>query len=166
MSYSKLPKVVADYAVGMQSVNQALDNNRALFDQFDAKHSVGRAANIADIFINPGQHNDTLIARTAADFIVDAGGLAVVSYSMLFGPILNDAPKFVETGRWKVYVTSPRLIGAVATVKAASAADYYAQCRLSSDGDGTFIMVTTWDVSAGALVNVSFSLVVWSDGVS
>ena len=167
MSYVKLPKGVSDYAVGYQSVNQALDNNRALYDQLDAKHSLGVGGGAyGDPFLEPGQHDDTLVARTAADFVVDATGAVVISYAQLGGILINGAPQYVADGKWKVYVTTPRLLGAVATVKDTSLVDRYAQCRISSDTDGTFVMVTTWDVSGGVLVNVDFSLVIWSDGVA
>jgi len=167
MSYVKLPKGVSDYAVGYQSVNQALDNNAALYEQVDARHSTGvGGAAYGDPFLAPGQHDDILVARTVADVFVDATGAAVLSYLLLNGPIINGAPQYVADGKWKIYVSTPQLVGAVATIKETSLVDRYAQCRVSNDTNGPYVMVTTWDVASGTLVNVDFSLALWSDGVA
>lgn len=167
MSYVKLPKGVSDYAVGYQSVNQMLDNNRALFDQFDAKHSVGvGGVNFGDPFMSPGKHDDILVARTVADFAVDTTGPTVSAYNLVSGPMIFEPPEYLADGKWKVLITTPRLFGAIATIKETSMVDRYAQARVFMDLSGPYIIVTTWNVGTGALDNYDFSLCIWAEGVA
>lgn len=167
MSYVKLPKGVSDYAVGYQSVNQALDNNRALFDQFDAKHSLGVGGGAyGDPFLSPGKHDDLVIARTVADFYVDTTGTTPVAYTVISGPMIFEAPEYLAAGKWKILITTPRLFGAAATIKATSLVDRYAQCRVYQDLAAPYLIVTTWDVGSGVLGNYNFSLALWAEGVA
>lgn len=168
LTYVKLPKAVSDYAVGVQSVNQALENNIALYDQYDLRHSVGvgvPGSNSSDPFLGPGRHDDWLVARTSADYEVDASGPTVVAYGVISGPLIVGAPEFVTDGTWRIYVATPTLYGVVATIKAAATGDKYAQCRLTPDLEAPYISVTTWDVASGALDNLSFSIVLWAENV-
>lgn len=166
MSYVKLHKVVSDFAVGVQSVNQAIDNNQALFDQLDVGHSMGRrGSGQSDPFLQPGQHDDPLVARSAFQFVLDDTTATPTLQSFTAGAMLFDSPEFLDVGTWRIYVTTPQIFAAVATARAAATGDYYAQARVVNDASGPYIVVTTWNIAASAVANMSFDLAVWAEAV-
>lgn len=167
MAYEKPFLTVSDHAVGLQCVNRALENNRALYrDQFDPTHSVGvGGSSLGDPFLGPGRHDDPLIARTVADFTLDAAG--AVAVSLVTGPLIFDAPTKVDTGQWVIYVTTPRLFSAVACIKGASiGAPRHATCHVSMDLNGPYVTVSTWDFASSARISCDFSLALWAEAVA
>lgn len=168
MSYLKLFKTVSDHAVGMQCVNQALDNNFALyFTQFSPRHvrevewvkPFGR-----NPFLVPGRHDDVLVARTIADFSINATPAAMV---LVTGPMVLGAPVRMKVGQWKIFVNTPQLFSAVATIKGASVGNArYATCFVDMNPGGAFVTVSTWNASGGVLADYDFSLALWAVGVS
>ena len=168
MSYLKPFKTCSDHAVGIASVNGALNNNRALyFDQLDPNHSVGNIS-LVDRLLGPGRHDEVLIARCAADFSIRTiYGLGVSAVSQVGGRLIVWFPTQIKTGQWKVYVTTTRIFSAVATIKGVTTgAPRYATCFVSSDSTGQFVTVSTWNVAGGVLADYDFSLVVWADGIT
>ena len=167
MSYLKLPKTVSDHAVGFQSINQAIDNNAALLDAFDSKHSIGVGGNSPFGFPTRavGRHDDILIARSVADFVVDLAPLTPVLVPLVAGPIFG--PLFytrLGTGQWRIYVASSQRIAAVALMKSTASVDYKANCFVSYDpSTGPSITVSTWDISTATQEDLDFSLVVWTE---
>lgn len=168
MSFVKLPKTCSDHAVGLDSVNQALANNRALyFDQLDPWHAAG-VRSAADRQLGPGRHDDILIARSVADFSIrDIFGLGVTAVAQVGGPFIVGFPTRLAAGQWRVYVTVPRIFSAAATIKGASTGvARYATCFVSTDVSGPFVTVSTWNATTGALADYDFSLSIWSEGVA
>lgn len=167
--YVKGFKTCSDHAVGLQCVNRALDNNQALFEQLDKRHSVGnRSFGSADMFLGPGRHDDVLIARTVADFTIVAGpGGTNIAFSLLSGPLIFDAPQELATGQWRINITTPTIFNAIATIKGATAGiARYATCFVRSDANSPFVIVSTWNVAGGVLAQYDFSLALWSEGVA
>ena len=166
-TYVKLFKVVSDFALGKQTYNQGLDNNSALFDQFDAKHSSGiRGGAYDDAFLGPGRHSDARIARSVADFYVNPDTLGMDSV-LISGQMIHGAPVRVKAGQWRIYVTTGRLFGAIATIKTTGTAPKMATARMSMMSGGPFVTVSTWDLDLSTVeqVDLPFSLVLWAEGV-
>jgi hypothetical protein len=167
VSYQKLFKVTSDFALGLQTLNQALDNNRALYQQFDAKHSTGLSgAAFGDPFLGPGKHDDFLVARTVADYEIDESGTTPRALQLVGGALIFDSPEWITDGVWKIYITTPQLFGAVATVRHNATGDYSATARVVFDTQGPFVVVNTWDISSPTRINIGFSLVVWAQAVA
>ena len=169
MSYSKPFLTTSDHAVGFQCVNRAIDNNRALFfDYVEPKHATGRDP--ADVFIGKGRHDDVLIARTVADFLFVTATLATGPeqlFAEVSGPMIVGAPVRMKTGQWKIYISTPQLFSAAATIKGATAGNSrQASCFVLVDSVGPYVIVSTWNVSGGVLADYDFSLVLWSRGVA
>lgn len=169
MSYLKLPKTTSDHAVGLQSLNQAIDNNEALLTAFDAKHSIGVGGNSP--YGAPtraiGRHDDPLIARTVADFYVDTSVQTPVLTMRVGGPVFGALRYLrIATGQWRIYIATAQLFGAVALTKASATVDYKANCYISYDPTtGPAVTVSTWDINSGAvpsLEDLNFSLVIWT----
>ena len=169
MSYEKPFLTTQDHAVGLQCVNRALENNRALYsDQFDPGHSTGiNGLSYADPFLGPGKHDDPLVARTAADFILDTYATGAVALQVLSGPMIFGAPQYVKTGQWDIYITTPRIFAAYACIKGATAGvARYATCFVANALDGPYVTVTTWNVAGGVLADYNFSLVLYAEAVA
>ena len=168
MSYLKLPKTCSDHAVGLQSVNQALDNNQALYEtQFDPGHRTNLGVTLGGWPLPPGRHDDVLVARTAADFsIATIAGLGVTAVALVGGPVIVDFPDRLQAGQWRVRILTPRIFSAVATVKGATTGgSRYATTHVSGDSLGPYVTVSTWNVTGGTLDDYDFSLVIWAEGV-
>ena len=163
MAYSKPFTAVSDHAVGKQSVNRVIDNNQALYDQLDLNHSMGlRGGDANDPFLQLGQHDDPLIARSVFSFAVTAAPSLLV---LLGGPMLVGTPVRIDTGTWMLRISTPTIFFAVATPRAASALDYFANARLVFDPAGPGVMVTTWNAGSGVLLDMDFDLAVWAEGL-
>lgn len=98
MLYTKLPLVIQDYGLGLQTINQANDNNRGLKLLYAEKHGdvLGPAA--PNPWKQRGAHNDVLVCRTAArvqqiTIIISATPTIVAS-----GPGFASAAARVSTG--------------------------------------------------------------------
>lgn len=166
MSYVKLHKVVSDFAVGIQSVNQAIDNNAAKYDQLDLGHSMGlRGGSGSDAFMSPGQHDDPVIARTVLQFAIDTTLTTPIAYALTSGPLLYDVAERVATGQWRIYVTTPQIIGAKATPRASATADRACSARVVADIGSPYVVVTTWNIAGAAPADFDFDLVLWSEGL-
>lgn len=167
MAYEKPFLTTSDHAVGLQCVNRAIENNRALLkDQLDPGHAITTSSGV-DAFLSPGRHDDPLIARTVADFQLDIGTLDTVAVELVSGPAIFGTPIRLDVGMWKIRVTTPQLISAYATIKGASAGvARHAACFVSADGTGPFITVVTWNVAGGAPADYDFSLVLYAEGVA
>ncbi len=166
MSYLKLPKTTMDHAVGFQSINQAIDNNDALFSQFDFRHSVGVGGNSPFGFPTRalGRHDDILIARTVADFAIDTARADPVLVPYVSGPVLG-ALNYVRlaVGQWRIFIASAQLVGVVGLMKSTGSVDYKANCLMSYDpSTGPAVTVSTWDVASAMTVDLPFSLVIWT----
>jgi hypothetical protein len=166
VSYLKLFKTCSDHAVGVQSVNQALSNNIAMFDQFGFRHAVGNNPN--DVFMAPGRHDDPLIARTVLDYTIVPGPSSTsIAFALVSGPLVVNPAIMLATGQWKVPIATPTIFGAVATIKGASiGAPRAAMALVYSDASGHFALVSTWNVNGGVLAAYDFSLVIWSEGIA
>ena len=166
MSYLKLPKTVQDHCVGYQSAVQAIDNNAALVEAFDAKHSIGIGGNSP-----PGQptravgrHDDMVIARSVADFDVDTSVPTPVLVSLVAGPIFG-ALQYARlaAGQWRIFFGTSQLFAAVALMKSTASADRKATCyAVSTPSQGPSVIVSTWDVATATMDDLPFSLVVWT----
>lgn len=166
-SYVKLHLVVADFAVGYQSVNQAIDNNQALYDQLNAGHSTGiRGGAYGDPFLQPGQHDDPLVARTVLQVGVNTAVTPPTASAVTTGPMLYGQPIRMDTGYWRIKVTTPQLVGAVATCRATGTVDRYATCRVVMDASGPYVDVSTWNIAAAAKVDCDFDVVLWAESVA
>ncbi|MBL8911648.1 MAG: hypothetical protein JNM17_13225 [Archangium sp.] len=162
-AYTKLFTTVSDHAIGKQSVNVAIDNNQALYDQLDLNHSMGlRGGDANDPFLQFGQHDDPLIARTVLSFAVTTAPLLL---TLLGGPMLVGSPVRIGTGTWMLRIATPTIFFAVATPRAASALDYFANARLVFDPAGPGVMVTTWNAGAGVLLDMDFDVAIWAEGL-
>lgn len=163
MSYVKLFKVVSDFPLGFQTLNQGLDNNAALYAQLDLRHSVlGATTGPWNGMLEPGRHDDALIARTAADFYIDASTPTTWAFSLITGPMIYNSPTRLGVGQWKVYMNTSQIVGAVACVKGASSQARQATCLMQLASGRPYVIVSTWNMAAGALADYGFSLVVWS----
>lgn len=164
--YVKLFKTCSDHAVGTQSVNQALENNIALFERLDKRHALGTRPN--DVFIGPGKHDDVLIARTVADFTVVSGaGGTQLLFSLVSGPFIFDTPTQLASGQWRIDIPTPTIFSAIATIKGASLGiARHASCFVGADQLNPYVVVSTWNVAAGALADYDFSVAIWAEGVA
>lgn len=65
MAYSKQQRVIQDFALGYQSVNQASDNEKALFELYEAEHiaKVGKPSSVPNSKSKQGRHNHATIPR-------------------------------------------------------------------------------------------------------
>lgn len=68
MAYSKLPRVHTDLGLGIQTVNAAIENEKALRDAYDVQHDVTLAQLIGGGVAGqvPGRHNHSTIPRGVA----------------------------------------------------------------------------------------------------
>lgn len=168
MAYTKLFKVCQDAPLGYQSVNQAVDNNTALKDLYDAKHSLGMGGNnIHGVpLLNVGRHDDILIARTVAHFVVDSSTSTTTLTTTMSGPIFGSALQYrrIGTGRWQIYISTPQRFGATALCRSTASTDRKATCYASySNSEGPSVYVTTWTIGAGwGYADLDFSLTIWT----
>jgi hypothetical protein len=166
MSYLKLPTTTQDHCIGYQSVVQAINNNGAMVDAFDAKHSVGVGGNSP--YGQPtravGRHDDAFIARSVAEFEVDTSLPTPALSAIVSGPIFGSlAYTRLGTGQWQIFIATPQLYAAVALLKSSSSVDRKATCyRTTSLTQGPSIIVSTWNIATPALENLDFSLIVWT----
>lgn len=164
----KLPATVTDHCVGYQSVVQAIENNAALVTAFDAKHSIGIGGESPYGFPTRavGRHDDILIARSVADFAVDAAILTPVLVPRVSGAILATlAYARLGVGQWQIFLATAQLYGVIALMKSTASVDQKATCyRTASPSSGPSVIVSTWLDTAGvwAMEDLPFSLVVWT----
>lgn len=166
MSYEKGFLSTQDHAVGMQCVDRAVGNQQALFFTYlDTNHAVGTGYN--DPFMSPGRHDDVLIARTVADFYIDTTLVTPQAFVLVGGPMLFSGAVRVDTGQWKIYVTTQAIFGAKATIRGASAGvPRDAMCFITMESAGPYVTVSTWNLNGGTLADYDFSLVLWSEAVA
>lgn len=169
MAYTKLFKVCQDAPLGYQSVNQAVDNNTALKDLYNEKHSIGVGGN--NIYgvplLNIGRHDDILIARTVAHFTVDTTAPTPTLSTTMSGPMFGSGVQYqrLGTGQWRLFVSTPQRFGATALCRSTASIDRKASCYVTYGGtSGPSIIVTTWEVDAGTFVetDLDFSLAIWA----
>jgi hypothetical protein len=169
VSYLKLPLTTQDHCVGYQSVVQAINNNGALVDAFDAKHSIGVGGESP--YGQPtkaiGRHDDILIARSVADFDVDTTLPIPALSTIVTGPVLVGLGGLnytrLGTGQWQIFLATPQLYAAVALMKSTASSDRKATCyRATSLTQGPSVIVSTWNVATPALADLPFSLIVWT----
>jgi hypothetical protein len=168
MPYVKLPTVVSDYAVGLQSVNQARDNGDALRDLYDLNHSLG-----IDGYASPtgplgglatvGRHDDKVIARSVFRFLVNTALPVPVAVPVVGGPLTYAPPVRLGVGQWQVRLVSQQLVGAVALVESNAVVDRKATCVVTNGSSG-IVTVSTWNVATPALADYDFDLIVWALG--
>jgi hypothetical protein len=172
MSYVKLFTTVSDHAVGIQSVNQAVDNAQALYDQFDLRHAAEAGAlGGGDVFLQVGKHDDIRVSRTVIDFKLDAAASPMRLMQLLTGRIIGGTIVRQSAGVWKIPVTSDSMLGVVGTAKATAAGYRHVGCTVSREGGGpsfpdrTYITARTWNILTGAPEDFDFSLVIWAPSV-
>lgn len=162
MSYVKLFTVCSDFALGFQTLNQGLDNNRAIYDQFDVGHSVGRVAwGSPDAILGKGRHDDPLVARTVVDVEIDSNG---DPFGLLTGPLMVGVTH-LAAGTWRVQIGTGRIFYAFATIKGATAGVARQASAHVAIGASPYVDVSTWNCSAGEKTDYSWSLVVYAEGV-
>lgn len=172
MSYTKLYTVVQDHAVGIAQVNGANDNGEAIKDFYGVRHGLGIGQfNPANAITGAivGKHNDLLISRTVAEFDVDATLASPELTPLLIGPLLgtNFVYAKIQTGQWRIFMSTPRRFAAVALLKSTASVDRKATCFNVFDPQrGPSVIVTTWEQDTGTWVkaDLSFSLVLWAQG--
>jgi len=170
VSYLKLFKMVADFALGFQSINQARDNGEAIKDLYAVRHAMGingfnpPSGNVAAQRI--GKHNDILIARSVADFEVDTALATPVLVPRVAGPVFGNLfAQRMAAGQWRIFIATPRLFAAVALLKSTASVDRKANCYVAFDPNrGPSIIVTTWeqDIGTWTKADLPFSLAVWT----
>lgn len=165
MSYEKGFLTVADHAVGLQSVNRAIDNNQALFDAVRLRHAYGvdgRNTGSTRLLQGVGRHDDILIARTTSRHLIRNGNTSRAEIISPIQGLLLGRPTRIDTGQWRFPVGTQQIFGGVALAEAASALDYKA-CCLVAYSPATTITVATWAISAGAFIpyDFDFSLTLW-----
>lgn len=76
MSYSKLQKVIQDYALGYQTTNQASTNEQSFFDAYDAEHFIDPSSGGVLTGFGPasrnGEHDHITIPRACGSVIVSS----------------------------------------------------------------------------------------------
>lgn len=165
MSYLKLFKTCSDHAVGLQSVNQAIDNNDALYAAIDVAHSMG--VNGDSPYGRPlqalGRHDDILIARSTADFTISTLATPTLLPALL-GPIFGSLSyQRLGPGQWRIFIATPQLFGAVALMKSTASVDYKATCFTVADPSlGPSVIVSTWNIATPTTQDLPFSLTVWA----
>lgn len=172
MSYVKLFTTVSDHAIGIQSVNQAVDNAQSLYDQFDLRHAAETGAlGGGDVFLQVGKHDDIRVSRTVIDFKLDAAASPMRLMQLLSGRIVGGAIERLSVGVWKIPVATSNIVGVVGTAKATSSGYRHVGCTMSSEGGGpsfparTYITARTWSILTGAPEDFDFSLVIWAPSV-
>jgi hypothetical protein len=93
MSYAKLPKVIQDYGIGIETINQAIENVESLRTIYDAEHNTSDLVGFYGQPTRPeyGQHDHSTIPKSAAV-------VTVTPYSVIPGETLY-ATRFDITGR-------------------------------------------------------------------
>lgn len=165
MSYVKLHTVVQDFAVGKQSVNQATDNNAALYAQVRAKHTEDFSFTRGLV---PGRHDDRLISRCVARYRVDSTPTVPTLVATLGGALLGQYAQDIArrgVGRWTIRLTQAN-ISSVVPMHEGGAGGFHTCARIISvAGGGSAVEVDTWDVTAGSQVDAAFGLVLWAYAV-
>lgn len=162
MAYSKLFLTTQDHAIGFQSMNQAIDNNAALKDLYEAKHSLGVGGNSPYGFPlrSVGRHDDIVIARSVSRYGVDTS-LAVPALTVLQPGSMPSFAQRMGTGQWRIFVSTPQLFGAVALMESSASIDRKASVYPAYDpATGPQVIVTTR--SAWAEADLPFSLIIWA----
>lgn len=86
MAYSKLPKVIQDYSLGKETINQANANNDQLREAYASKHGPFSGAGASSVWAKPGQHNDPLVVRTVLRVQYQSYGFAAYPFVIASGP--------------------------------------------------------------------------------
>jgi len=167
MAYEKGYLVTQDKCVGTQSVNRVIENNRAIQSAWAAKHNAEAGPLSISLPTNPlykvGRHNDILIARSVCDFdVVTTGTVTTLAANVPGAIVAVGANSRLDFGYWLLYVGTPQLFGAIATIKADSNTEYKATCRIVQSNAGKWLYVQTWDVSVPERVDIGFSVAVWT----
>lgn len=169
MSYVKLPTTCQDHAIGIQTVQQAEENNARIKEHLAVRHALGNGQFNTSSFINPlsavGRHNDTLIARSVLQCFIDNTSAVPTLLTRLSGPafgVLNYIRR--AAGQWQLFLQAPFEFGAVATMSASSTVDYAVRTyRITDPNYGPSLIVSTWAIDAGswALTDLPFDLALW-----
>ena len=168
MAYEKPFLTTSDHAVGLQCVNRALENNRALLqDQFDPGHSLGLGgAARGDPFLSPGRHDDPLVSRSVALFSMDVGALDTVAVTLISGPLIFSGARRVAQGEFQIFLTTQEIVSAYALINGPSTGvARHATCLVSNNTNAPYVTVSTWNVAGGAKADYDFSLVLYAEGV-
>ena len=166
MSYVKLFNVCSDFALGIQTLNQAIDNNKALLDQFDLRHRVDRGSSV----FPPGKHDDPLIARSVADYYVSTSNGVTTAAPFFAGQFISAAPVRIGVGQWRIYLYTRTIVSAIATVKEPwGDFPYHATVSIGSYNSVNFCHVNTWALGVPpadetpTATDLSFSLAVYAE---
>lgn len=169
MSYVKLHTVVADFALGYQTMSQAGDNCDALKDVLDAEHALGNSGFNTSSYTNPlnevGRHDDNLIARTVAHCYVDNTSTTPTLLTYFSGPAIG-ALNYVRraAGQWQIFIQAPHEFFGIASLPAAGSVDYQARTyRVVDPTYGPSLIVSTWSITGGnwALTDLDFDVALW-----
>ena len=162
MSYTKLPTTVQDNAIGFQSVNQAINNNSALKDQFELRHLLQGGTYSGGAFFREGRHNDALIARTVVRYTIDTTLPTIWAAKVMGGPLLDfGLPIRMGNGQWRINVRASQLVGAVALANASAVVDRKATCLVQSGPTQPSVVVSTWNVATALLEDFDFTLAIY-----
>ena len=159
-TYSRLPKGVADFPVGIAAVNQAIDNNTALYEAWKALHGIIppgiTSANPLTYF---GRHNDVNIARSTASFTIDTSAASPALASSFMGPVFIRGSVRAGVGSWTLYLTGCQLYGVLTSPIYNGS---MVPTKVTASVSGTALSITTQVLSGTAFVmaDVPFSVTV------
>jgi len=159
VSYVRLFQVVQDFVLGVQTVNQARDNNEDLLSVLDARHEISLGVVETSPLKAFGRHDDSLIPRAVVTLHVSTDPGAPTPVLEVSGPLLQAEPIHRATGVWVFQLRGAWTFGASATPLATAAVDYGATAVCS----GSTLYVTTWATTGGAfaLTDLDFSVAIW-----
>lgn len=164
MAYVKLPMCNEDYAIGYQTINQARDNQDAVFGALDAEH-VGSTGVLAI-----GSHRAEKIPKAIAQIfgtaanVTSFGGVPSVAWYGSYSPCLL-APDRISTG---IYVVPVRNLstywGEVIPQVTSQTPIPLIKCRsvfgtpstVYGSNAGPALVITCYEMGTGALVATDF----------
>lgn len=163
MAYSKLPKVVQDYPLGYQDLNQAIDNNAALRDLYDAKHGAREPSQLgANRWALAGVHDDVHVARTVARVTVATVATVVTPTLEVTGLAITGVTR-VGTGQYALAVSGLASWWAAVTAEGTTTQRKTISYRVQPTGGQHEIYVTTMELGSGLFqeADYGFDVVVW-----
>lgn len=156
MAYSKLPKACQDYPLGLQDINQAIDNNVALRDLYDAKHGIKEAsARSGNLWALAGVHDDVHVARTICRVTVATSGTVVTPALQVSGLAVSSVSR-IGTGQYLFPVNGLASWWAVVQAEGTTTQRRAICYRVQPSSGQHLLYVTAYALDAGAFVATDY----------
>lgn len=168
MAYSKLPKVIQDYSLGKETINQANTNTDQLREAYASKHGPFAGAGASSAWAKPGQHNDPFICRTVLRVTYQSYGFAAYPFVIASGPGLPSvgAELLGGGGRLTLSVGLNNLKAMIIAEQSDSSAVRIPRWNYTTPSSAAPVRgldIWLWQLAAGefSLADYNFHVVLW-----